>query len=226
MPQIPIEGQALTYNRDPDKCPLCHHGIQALNIGSNLISRSDLDGGSTVQILYRCPRNECQRAFIASYTQDRDHRTHYPRGNYYLRNCAPFRPVEPDTADELKDLSPNYHKVLAQSSAAEGLQLDQIAGCGYRKALEFLIKDYAIHKHPDDAPSIKRKLLGACINEYCTDANVKACASRAAWIGNDETHYVRKWEEKDLSDLKVLLRLTAAWILNELLTEKYLREME
>tara|TARA_R110000850_G_scaffold183823_1_gene309402 strand:+ start:158 stop:367 length:210 start_codon:yes stop_codon:yes gene_type:complete len=69
-------------------------------------------------------------------------------------------------------------------------------------------------------------MLGACINEYVNDANVKVCASRAAWIGNDETHYVRKWGEKDINDLKTLLRLTSAWILNELLTEKYLREME
>lgn len=226
MPSLEIGGQSYQYDRDPDECPICHHGIKALCIGNNLISRPELDHGNTVQALYRCPRNECQRAFVASYTQNRDYRSHFPQGDYYLRNCAPFRPTEPDTADELKELSSNYHKILSQSYAAEGLQLDQIAGCGFRKALEFLIKDYAIHKHPDDAGVIKKKLLGNCIKEYCSDANVNACASRAAWIGNDETHYVRKWEEKDLTDLKVLLRLTAAWILNELLTEKYLREME
>lgn len=226
MPRIQIFDQSFTYDRDPDECPICHHGVSPSNIGSNLILRPDLDGGNTVQILYSCPRNECQWAFIASYTQNRDYRTHYPQGDYYLRNCLPHRSVEPDTAYELKELSPSYHKVLAQSAAAEGFQLDQIAGCGFRKALEFLIKDYAMHKYPDDASAIKKKMLGACINEYCSDANVKVCASRAAWIGNDETHYIRKWEEKDLSDLKVLLRLTAAWILNELLTEKYLREME
>lgn len=30
---------------------------------------------------------------------------------------------------------------------------------------------------------------------------------RAAWLGNDETHYVRKWPEKDVKDLKSLNRI-------------------
>ncbi|WP_421910379.1 hypothetical protein [Marinobacter sp.] len=226
MPNIRISETHYEYDRAPDHCPLCHHGIQAIKVGSNLISRSDRQTGHTLQVLYRCPRDECQRAFIASYTQNRERLGHYPTGDYLLRNTAPFRPTEPDTPKELKELSPSYHEILEQSTAAEGFRLNQIAGCGFRKALEFLIKDYAIHKHPDDADAIKRKMLGACINEYVNDANVKVCASRAAWIGNDETHYIRKWGEKDINDLKTLLRLTSAWILNELLTEKYLREME
>ena len=45
------------------------------------------------------------------------------------------------------------------------------------------------------------------------------------WLGNDETHYVRKWEEKDIRDLKILIRLTESWIQNSILTDKYLREM-
>lgn len=32
------------------------------------------------------------------------------------------------------------------------------------------------------------------------------------WLGNDETHYVRRWEEKDLSDLKRLISMTVSWI--------------
>jgi hypothetical protein len=37
-------------------------------------------------------------------------------------------------------------------------------------------------------------------------------ASRAAWLGNDETHYLRTWEDKDLTDLKKLIELTVQWI--------------
>jgi hypothetical protein len=54
---------------------------------------------------------------------------------------------------------------------------------------------------------------------------VKECAKRAAWLGNDETHYTRKWETKDVSDLKLLVKLTVNWIDNVLLTEKYIAEM-
>lgn len=43
------------------------------------------------------------------------------------------------------------------------------------------------------------------------------------WLGNDETHYVRKWEASDISDLKMLIDLTAHWMTSELLTERYLK---
>lgn len=115
---------------------------------------------------------------------------------------------------------------MAQSSSAEHYQLDQIAGVGYRKALEYLIKDYAIHKSPNDKERIKSLFLGNVINEFVDDKNVQECAKRAAWLGNDETHYVRKWEEKDINDLKTLIKLTEAWITNNLLTEKYMSEMQ
>ena len=115
--------------------------------------------------------------------------------------------------------------MLSQSEAAEAYQLGQIAGAGYRKALEFLIKDYAIKKNPEKEDEIKKSFLGNCINNFVPDENVKECARRAVWLGNDETHYIRKWEEKDINDLKILIRLTQAWILNSLLTEGYLAEM-
>jgi hypothetical protein len=47
---------------------------------------------------------------------------------------------------------------------------------------------------------------------------LKTTASRATWLGNDETHYVRKWEDKDLNDLKKLIDLTVHWVSAEILT--------
>jgi hypothetical protein len=48
----------------------------------------------------------------------------------------------------------------------------------------------------------------------------KATASRAAWLGNDETHYVRKWEQADLESLKKFIQLTMHWIEMEELTKE------
>jgi hypothetical protein len=67
--------------------------------------------------------------------------------------------------------------------------------------------------------------LGKCIDTYINDLNLKECARRAAWLGNDETHYIRKWEDKDVNDLKTLIRLTVNWIENVLLTEEYISSM-
>jgi hypothetical protein len=87
-----------------------------------------------------------------------------------------------------------------------------VCGVGYRKALEFLIKDYLIRKCPDDRAAIEDKRLGQVIESYVEDRNIKEVAKRAAWLGNDETHYKRRWVDKDLNDLKRLIRLVLHWI--------------
>jgi len=48
-------------------------------------------------------------------------------------------------------------------------------------------------------------MLSACIQQYIDNEKIKLVSKRAVWIGNDETHYVRKWIEKDIEDLKRLI---------------------
>ena len=99
-------------------------------------------------------------------------------------------------------------------------------GVGYRKALEFLIKDYVMqNKDEQTVEIIKKMLLAKCIDYYVDDEMVKAVAKRAVWLGNDETHYVRKWGDKDVQDLKGLIHLTVLWIEKIKETEKLLAEM-
>jgi hypothetical protein len=77
----------------------------------------------------------------------------------------------------------------------------------------------------EEIETIKRKLLGPCIREHVDDPRIQKCAERAAWLGNDETHYVRKWEDKDVTDLKRLIALTVNWIDSSLQTEEYEKGM-
>ena len=99
------------------------------------------------------------------------------------------------------------------------------AGSATEKALEFLIKDYLIKKHPEDEAAIKAKPLGRCIDDDVEDPKTKAVAKRATWLGNDETHDQRLWIDKDLSDLKTLITLVLYWIEAEHLTEEALTSM-
>ena len=106
------------------------------------------------------------------------------------------------------------------------MSLMEVCGVGYRKALEFLIKDYIIEgKEPDVVEEIKVSPLARCIDTFVSDPNVKNVSKRAVWLGNDETHYVRKWEEKDVQDLKGLIRLTIRWIEQERETAFLLKDM-
>jgi hypothetical protein len=121
--------------------------------------------------------------------------------------------------------SPEFSKIYNQALEAEGHHLDKIAGVGLRKALEYLIKDYSIIKRPNDEENIKKLPLGNVIENYVDDHKVKACAKRAVWLGNDETHYIRKWEDKDISHLKLLIGLTVKWVEGELMMEEYIQDM-
>lgn len=100
----------------------------------------------------------------------------------------------------------------------------EICGPGYRRALEFLIKDYLISLNPAISEEIKKLWLGKAI-EKIDSPKIKICAERAAWLGNDETHYVRKWEDKDIDNLKDLIDLAVMWIDSEHKKRKYETEM-
>lgn len=198
----------------PDRCPICHNGIDASYEIAFL-------GSNRLQVVYRCPFHGCSSFFIATYVYPRDHdRT------MRLAQTAPHVPEKESFSDVISLLSPDFCRIYNQAKAAEELGLEQICGVGYRKALEFLVKDYAIGTNPTKAEEIRRAWLGVCIQNHVDDLRVKECAELAAWLGNDETHYVRVWTGKDLGDLKILISLTVNWIENVRLTEKYKSEMK
>ena len=92
---------------------------------------------------------------------------------------------------------------------------------GFGKAFEFLVKDYAIKRNPDDEGKIKKMFLGNCVKKYIDDERARSMAERAAWLRNDESHYVRTFEDKDIEDLKLLLRLVVNDVENFELKERY-----
>jgi len=128
-------------------------------------------------------------------------------------------------AESIKSISLSFCAIAGEAMNDEGRGWKLIAGPGYRKALEFLMKDYLCRLHPAEAEKIKGMTLAACIAEYVDHVKLKAMAARAAWLGNDETHYVRRWEDKDLEDLKTLINLTLHWIEMAEMTDSVLKAM-
>lgn len=206
------------FDKEPDACPICHAFIRPIRMTSAVYI--DRTGNQRLDVAYRCSREQCGAMFVARYRE--------PNGTGEpMRYTAsvPRTPEEANFPKEVTDISPAFLKIYNQALAAEGNDLDEIAGIGFRKSLEFLIKDFCVSRHPDEEDAIKSSLLGNVIKGYVDDARVKAMAERAAWLGNDETHYVKKWEGKDITDLKTLIRVSANWIENVLLTERYTAEM-
>ena len=113
-------------------------------------------------------------------------------------------------------LSPKFVEVYHQAESAEASKLTELCGIGYRKALEFLVKDYAISSHPEHKEQIESSLLSKCITDYIDNEKIKTLAKASAWIGNDETHYVRKHQDYNVHDLKRFIKATVAYIEYEL----------
>jgi hypothetical protein len=207
-----------TYNADksPDHCPVCLNRIRPIDFSQGVLK------GDFIEKVFRCPADDCERIFIARYRQ----MVGGPTGPVYrLVELFPITIKKSEHGDVIKAVSPDFVAIFGEAEVAEKYGLGLICGPGYKKALEFLIKDYVIRAHPDKTDEIKRLNLGRCITDYVADAKVKQVAARAVWLGNDETHYQRKWEEKDINDLKALISLTLHWIEMDDLTQKMLKDM-
>ena len=108
----------------------------------------------------------------------------------------------------IDSFSPQFAIIYNQALNAELLGMSEIAGLGFRKALEFVVKDYCIHLKPDQEEQIKKEWLKKVIDNRLTNNRLKQAAEKAAWLGNDEGHYVRRWVDHDIQDLKRLIRMT------------------
>jgi hypothetical protein len=168
----------------------------------------------------QCPRLECGHFFVARYVR-------FGGGSslFKLSTCIPLNIEDALCPTEVKTLSPSFYDIYNQAHKAEKSEFVLVAGPGYRKALEFLIKDYAISLQPTSADDIKKIELGPCIQKYMKNEMVRETAKRAVWLGNDETHYSRRWDDKDLQDLKNLLALVIVTIQSELLFEALKKDM-
>lgn len=222
MIQLNIGGTVRWVDTLPNRCPQCHHAIDPRPLGG-VVRTHEVMGRSAIEAFFQCPQRDCLCAFIGRYVGEYDRSANEHR--YHLRSTTPFAPEPPQHSPEVVAVSPQFVAIFAESSAANGWGLKEIAGCGYRKALEFLVKDYCAKLVPERAEEIKARLLGQVIDDFVPDVGIKACAKRAAWLGNDETHYARRWTEHDLEDLKKLIALTESWITTAERTKAYLAAM-
>ena len=208
-------------NKLPDSCPSCNKAIHSQLILAHSKEDSWDSRKEYLEAICSCPNEECDRWFIAYYESGGTRAE-----SFFLRDIAKPTFVKlPSFSEIIEKMSKSFIKIYSQSFVAENQGLMEICGCGYRKALEYLIKDYLIKLSPDKEDSIKQTDIGNLICNSIKDENIKACAERATWLGNDETHYARKWEDKDLKNLKDLIDLTVRWIESAEITRQYIEEM-
>ncbi len=193
----------------PGQCPQCKKGIDNVPLDSYYIKKNK---HAIVFIFYFCP--SCETCFIGQYTCYNPEWAY--RNDLKQDRLIPHGIFHKSFSKEITAMSPSFVSIYKQAYEAEKTGLSQICGIGYRKALEFLIKDFAIFVNPDETENIKTSMLSACIEKYIDSQRIKVLAKASAWIGNDETHYVRKHEDYSLEDLKLFIDSTVAFIDSEL----------
>lgn len=204
-----------TFDFDiPVNCPHCGNTMSPIiksAFSANLVD----DLYSTIGLLAKCTYENCSHYYALEYILENS-LNGYNRLVYSVPELFHFEyspPIKIDLPENIEQVSPNFIEIYSQATLAESEKLYQIAGVGYRKAAEFLIKDYAISKNPDKIDHIKKTMLGSVIGEYLKDfPKIQSLAKAIAWIGNDETHYQRRHDDKDIQDLKRFIKASAQFI--------------
>lgn len=205
----------VVVDRYPDECGICNANVDPKYIAGAFIKpRHDLK--IDLELVFQCTNIECNSLLIGYY--------HKSGSNYVYNKMQPINPVNEEFQSEVNEVSPNFVEIYNQAYQAEQIELNLISGIGYRKSLEFLVKDYLIFLKPEEEDKILNEQLTPCIN-MLDNQNIKEIARRASWLGNDEAHYLRKWEDKDVTDLKKLIEVTVYFIAMDIAGKKYLEEM-
>lgn len=191
------------YIEVPTLCIHCHKEVGFIQSSTSTYNSKTDD---TFAITFQCP--SCEHYSVYEYEI-----TDKSNGYTDLINYSYTKEVSINLPRNINEVSEEFVKIYKQAATAEAYNLMSICGVAYRKAAEFLIKDYVISKHPDQEDIIKKHPLGKIISEQLGDfPKVQTLARATTWIGNDETHYVRKHDDKDLNDLKAFLFAAATFI--------------
>lgn len=190
----------------PNVCPVCKHTIIPQSL---LVSDKDYEESTQIaiqEVVFKCTNINCNSLFIGQYECYGSHSE--------LFETRPKQVGHIEVSDEIIKISPDFYSIYNQAIQAEELGLDKICGVGYRKAIEFLVKDYlkAIETEEYTHEQVENTSLRNCIKQWIKDPRIRGVLERATILGNDETHYKKVYLDKDINDLKLLIQLTLHFI--------------
>lgn len=107
----------------------------------------------------------------------------------------------------LENISPRFIDMYNQALRAEATGDIELAANGYRSAIEILVKDYAISELKVSKEEVCKKDLFKAISEYLKQEELIKTSDVIRILGNDFTHYERKYPQHDFSILKGYLNI-------------------
>lgn len=192
-------------------CPRCHSAIEPVLLWGYV---NDIKKG-LFSVFLQC--NACNNTFISSYEFTGIIEEGYAKyRTSSLTRSEPISIEKKSFSDDINELSPDFVRVYNQAFAAEQNELNDICGMGYRKAVEFLVKDYSNKISPEDKDTIKSKPLSDCINTYFDNKKLKSLALASAWLGNDQTHYEQRISDAGIEEMKAFIMALVNFIDSDL----------
>ncbi|EGP4894191.1 DUF4145 domain-containing protein [Enterococcus faecium] len=212
----------------PNKCCFCNKANEVpLNIISSQLvpTNNGKIGSKNAFIVTKCPY--CENLSFHYYYFDEHQNIFKDSNNYYARRKK-YPPTPRSNFEfpwQIEKISPRFIEIFCQSDIAERRSLDELAGMGYRKSLEILLKDYLALKKPDLKESIPKMKVQKAIG-FIEIPQLKSLFLAGFKIGNDETHYYKKYEDWDIDNLKDFINSAQTYIFsdyNYLLSQKLIR---
>lgn len=164
----------------PQSCPLCGIGN---NPTTNEVGRLEIQEGYVFTLHHRCPACKKYHMTNQEYLNQDDKTTMilvYPNK------------VVIDIDDLFIEHAPRFVEFYSEAVEAEKMGLENIAGTGYRSAIECLIKDYALAFELDDKEYLSDPKLtfNNAIDRYVkNDDLLKGALHFIRTVGNDYTHW-------------------------------------
>ena len=185
-----------TYDRDerfsiakPKLCLHCYkESNQSIQIHTKKRSKS-------MVIVTKCPI--CDKYNLYAYSFKTENSS---KGDYVPYTYLPQ--IENNINEDLEKLSPIGCKTYQEALVTLALSLNEVTGMAIRKAIECFIKDYLITFIGKDKNKIIKMPLAAAIREIEDAPKLVSLSDAIRELGNDNTHYNKKYDEISVSHMK------------------------
>jgi hypothetical protein len=193
----------ITYGKDnaghfeasvPIKCPHCGFFMDPIQ---QSISSVAYNGGTLFTVVFSS--SCCHKSFFANYLVLKS-----------SANLINMHPTEMPFVfpEAIRKISPRFVYLYNQAYSAEQLNHFELAGAGYRNAMEVLIKDFAITVLNEPESEVAKTRLFDSISKYLKEFNSSSVAANVSrLLGNDYTHYERRYSHVDFDTLKRYLHV-------------------
>lgn len=176
------------YNK-PATCPFCGYGTDA-----PVVKKETYSFNGHYIIAATCQCTSCGKFFFFA--------SEYHKDSLYQPITIPSISFIPYENENLAAISERFIDMYNQALQSEFVGNIELASIGYRSALEFLVKDFAINELGKPREEVIKKKLHNAIGEYLNQNDLVSTADVVRILGNDYTHYERKYPQHDFDLLK------------------------